>query len=706
MRSSHRWRAATSIPSGGRPSVRQPCRSPYPSTSAPGWTSSTPSNGAAATHPGGPLLILAGAGTGKTTTLCARVAWLVAEGVAAGAHPAADVHPPRGAGDAAARARRWRAGRRARARRDVPLGRAPLRAPARGGARPAAAASACSTRATPPTCSTCSARSTATPQQARASRARARCWTSTRAPSTPSSRCPACVAEQLPRGARSTARRSPRCSRPTRRASGRSASLDLDDLLLYWRALARDEVIGPAHGGVVRPRAGRRVPGRQRPAGRHRARAARARRDVTAVGDDFQAIYGFRAASAEHILDFPDHFPDATVVTLERNYRSTQPILDAANALAAQARRAFPKRLRAEREGGARPALVFCRDESAQAAEVCDRVLEAREQGMELREQAVLMRTSHDTDLLELELTRRRDPVRQVRRPALPRGGARQGLHRAAAAGRQPRRRDRLVPRAAAARGRRPGDGARRALDVLCARRRDASPACWPAARRAACPRRRAGADALVAALLAAREEPSAGARAERLRDALAPLIEARYPDGALRLHDLEQLVAAAQQATDLRHFVGELVLDPPQSSADLARPPHLDEDYLVLSTIHSAKGLEWQAVHVLALYDGNFPAGMSAGTSESIDEERRPALRGDDARAAGAAPVRPGALLPPPARPRRRPRLRQAVALPHRRGARLLRGRRACRTTRCHRAARRWPPRRRITVSPDSLFD
>ena len=131
---------------------------------------------------------------------------------------------------------------------------------------------------------------------------------------------------------------------------------------------------------------------------------------MTAVGDDFQAIYGFRSASAAHILDFPEHFPGTRVVTLERNYRSTQPVLDAANALAAQATRAFPKRLRADREGGVRPRVVWVRDEAAQAEEVCDRILEAREQGMELRAQAVLARTSHDSDLLELELTRRRVP--------------------------------------------------------------------------------------------------------------------------------------------------------------------------------------------------------------------------------------------------------------------------------------------------------
>ena len=118
-----------------------------------------------------------------------------------------------------------------------------------------------------------------------------------------------------------------------------------------------------------------------------------------------------------------------------------------------------------------------------------------------------------------------------------------------------------------------------------------------------------------------AREEPRAGPRAERLRDALAPLIRAHYPDGPLRLQDLDQLVAAAaSRRRDPRHFVAELVLDPPQSSADLARPPHLDEDYLVLSTIHSAKGLEWEAVHVLARLRRQLPGrhvgGLARGAS------------------------------------------------------------------------------------------
>ena len=392
---------------------------------------------------------------------------------------------------------------------------------------------------------------------------------------------------------------------------------------------------------------------------------------ITAVGDDFQAIYGFRSASAAHILDFPSHFPETRVVTLERNYRSTQPVLDAANELAAQASRAFPKRLRADRAGGVRPRVVWVRDESAQAEEVCERILEAREQGMELRAQAVLARTSHDSDLLELELTRRRvpfhkygglryleaahvkdfvaalrlvdngaDDVAWFRVLQLVEGlgpvSARKAIAvmagGAAPLGGAAGTRGAVGPLDAEARWRAGGE-ARRALLAATARdevgegRLAAVPdrlAAWPAARELIPAAARESADALIAALTEARFEQRPGPRAELLRDVLAPMIKLRYPDGALRVQDLDQLVDAAHQATDPRHFVAELVLDPPSSSADIAQPPHLDEDYLTISTIHSAKGLEWDSVHVLAVYDGNFPACMSAGTSEQIDEERR----------------------------------------------------------------------------------
>jgi DNA helicase-2/ATP-dependent DNA helicase PcrA len=251
---------------------------------------------------------------------------------------------------------------------------------------------------------------------------------------------------------------------------------------------------------------------------------------------------------------------------------------------------------------------------------------------MELRHQAVLTRTSHDTDLLELELTRRRIPFVKY-------GGLRYleaahvkdliALFRLAGNPSNELSWFRVLQLL---------DGvgpvtARRALDVIVSADGDPLGA-WPRARERLPRAVREAADRLVQALreahgrtgagAQAHGRTGAGAQAELLCDALAPLIIARYPDGPLRLADLNGLVAAARESTHLGHFAAELALDPPQSSADLAGPPHLDEDYLVLSTIHSAKGLEWDAVHVLALYDGNFPACMSAGSSESIEEERR----------------------------------------------------------------------------------
>jgi DNA helicase-2/ATP-dependent DNA helicase PcrA len=164
---------------------------------------------------------------------------------------------------------------------------------------------------------------------------------------------------------------------------------------------------------------------------------------------------------------------------------------------------------------------------------------------------------------------------------------------------------------------------ARRVLDILVTADGDKL-AAWTDAREKLPADARPLADGVIRALQEARGQAAAGVRAELLGRSLAPLIRARYPDGALRLQDLDQLVAAAREASALAQFVSDLVIDPPNSSSDLAGPPHLDEDYLVLSTIHSAKGLEWHVVHVLALYDGNFPACMAAGTTETIDEERR----------------------------------------------------------------------------------
>ena len=362
---------------------------------------------AAATHAGGHLLILAGAGTGKTTTLCSRVAWLVSSGV-----PAERLllltFTRRASREMLSRAR----------------GLVPASSRVLGGTFHSVAHRLVRRHAAalglPPGFGVLDAGDAADVldllrEEAGHAEKRSRfprkgtlldIYSRTVNAQEPLS---GVLADQFPWCSDWRAEISAlfRSYTERKRALG---VVDLDDLLLMWRALASDEVIGPrlaASFDHVLIDEYQDVNGLQVDLARSLGSFGCS---ITAVGDDFQAIYGFRSASADHILSFPSHFDGTTVVTLERNYRSVQPVLDAANAVAAQAVRAFPKSLVADRPGGARPRVVFVRDESAQAEEVCNRVLEAREQGSLLRDQAVLARTSHDSDLLELELTRRGVP--------------------------------------------------------------------------------------------------------------------------------------------------------------------------------------------------------------------------------------------------------------------------------------------------------
>ena len=289
---------------------------------------------------------------------------------------------------------------------------------------------------------------------------------------------------------------------------------------------------------------------------------------MTVVGDDFQAIYGFRAASARHILEFPRRFPDAHAVTLERNYRSTAPILAVANAVSEQDRHGFRKTLWSEHDGGSRPELVFARDEGEQARRYANACSPRARRASTCAEQAVLFRTSHDSDLLEIELTRRGIPFVKY-------GGLRYleaahvkdliALLRLA---------DNPADEVSWFRVLQLLEGvgptrARRVLDALrppaggAARARPLSDALAHIPEGS-----RERASALIEALAAG--ATIAGIRVERLSAALAPLVRLHYPDGAVRLADLDQLVAGARGAEDLRHFVAELVLDPPASSADL----------------------------------------------------------------------------------------------------------------------------------------
>ena len=403
--------------------------------------------------------------------------------------------------------------------------------------------------------------------------------------------------------------------------------LDLDDLLLYWKALLANEVIGPSIASAfdhVLVDEYQDVNGLQVDIVRN---LRLGHPGLTVVGDDFQAIYGFRSASARHILEFPEEFPGSHVVKLEQNYRSTTPILAVANAVSEQDRDGYRKTLWTEREGGGTPELVFPREEREQAQAVCERVLAAREEGTELREQAVLYRTNHDPALLEVELRRRDIPF--VKYGGLKYLEAAHVKDFIALLRLADNVNDelswlrvlKLLEGVAAGR-------ARRVLDALRGGDGEGTPQVerWSQAVEHVPPSSREQASAVIEALRAtgAGCTDDTEAQVERLCEAIRPLIRLHYPDGTLRISDLDQLVLASRGAEDIRHFVGELALDPPASSADFAGPPHLDEDYLVLSTAHSAKGLEWDAVHLIAAYDGNFPADMSTGSEEGIAEERR----------------------------------------------------------------------------------
>jgi DNA helicase-2/ATP-dependent DNA helicase PcrA len=599
----------------------------FPHDPAPTWLEElNAEQRAAATHQGGPLLVLAGAGTGKTTTLCARVAWLLSTGVPA-ERMLLLTFTRRAAREMVQRAR-------AMTERVLPGTGAVVGGTFHSLAHRIVRLHA-SSLGLPPGFGVLDAGDAADlldvvrqeRGQAASSRRFPRAQTMLDIYScTVNAQRP--LAEML-------AERFPWCAEhrealaETFRAYGARKRafgvLDLDDLLLYWRALAADAVTGARIADSfdhVLVDEYQDVNGLQVDIVRG---LRRERRQLTVVGDDFQAIYGFRASSARHILDFPKHFPDAHTVTLERNYRSTDAILAVANAVSEQDREGFPKRLRSDRGGGLAPELAFVRDESAQASEVCERVLAAREEGIELRAQAVLFRTGHDSALLELELTRRRIPFVKY-------GGLRYldaahvkdlvALLRLASNGADEISWFRVLKLL-------DGVGPARARRVLDALRAPAGGAPeltrWPSAAAHVPESSRAHYTALLGALAAAAQGgESAGVCVERLCEALAPLIRLRYSDGGARVADLDQLAAAARGAQDIRQFVSELVLDPPRSSADLAGPPHLDEDFLVLSTVHSAKGLEWDAVHLIAAYDGNFPADMNAGSEQGVAEERR----------------------------------------------------------------------------------
>ena len=398
--------------------------------------------------------------------------------------------------------------------------------------------------------------------------------------------------------------------------------LDYDDLLLYWAQMVAEPDLADDVGG----RFDHVLVDEYQDTNRLQAAILMSLkpggRGLTVVGDDAQSIYSFRAATIRNILDFPNEFSPkpADVITLDRNYRSTQPILAAANGVIGLARERYTKNLWTDRASEQRPLLVTVKDETDQAAYIVEQVLANREVGISLKQQAVLFRSSNHSSALEIELTRRNVPFVKYGGLKFLDAAHVKDLLAVLRFAQNPRDRVagfRLLQLL-------PGIGPQTAGKILDTIAADPEPLQslaeippppksgddWPA----------------FVTLVTALRKAEAGWPAEigTVRMWYEPHLDRIHEDADTRKGDLLQLEQIASGYPSRERFLTELTLDPPDATSDQAGVPLLDEDYLILSTIHSAKGQEWRSVFMLNVIDGCIPSDLGTGTTAELEEERR----------------------------------------------------------------------------------
>ena len=342
---------------------------------------------------------------------------------------------------------------------------------------------------------------------------------------------------------------------------------------------------------------------------------------LTVVGDDAQSIYSFRSASVDNILDFPAQFsPKAKVISLTQNYRSHQKILDLSNALLSEGSEGYKVELFSDTKTGPTPKLVTIEDDAMQAEYIVKQVLSAREKGIDLKKQAVLFRSSYHSDRLELELTRRNIPyVKHGGLKFLEAAHVKDLLSILRWAGNPKHKISafrilKLLP----------GVGpkiAEKAFHHLVVNQHD-----FTSLKSYSVP---TSAEEQFSALtdLLININQSKISWSEQVNETgkfYKTLLEQNYDDHFVRFGDIEQLANISQQFKNREKFLTELTLDPPQCSSDLAGPAHIDDDFLILTTVHSAKGQEWNNVFILNVADGNFPNEYAIGDKRAVEEERR----------------------------------------------------------------------------------
>ncbi len=401
----------------------------------------------------------------------------------------------------------------------------------------------------------------------------------------------------------------------------RQQVLDYDDLLLYLAHLVTDPAIGDQIGKRFRHVLVDEFQDTNKLQAAILKGLRRENPNIMVVGDDAQSIYSFRAAAIDNMFSFPEDFPGTTVITLETNYRSVFPILETTNRLIRQARRRYTKDLRSSRGEGRRPLLVTCRDETDQDAFVVSRILEHYEEGIPLKRQAVLFRSAFLSNSLEIELTRRNIPYHKY-------GGLRfleaahikdlLGFLRVAENPRDEIAWFRILqllegvgPATAAKIVAHVGEHAFDPASITSFKSPDAG-------------RKGLRTYARLFGRMGLPDAASPAQQVELVRHVYDRMIDKLHENADARRRDLENLQQIATRYRTRRSFLLDLHLDPPTSTSDLAGPPSRDEDWLVLSTIHSAKGGEWDAVYLIHAADGCLPSDMGTGSDDEIEEELR----------------------------------------------------------------------------------
>ena len=342
--------------------------------------------------------------------------------------------------------------------------------------------------------------------------------------------------------------------------------------------------------------------------------------NVMAVGDDAQSIYSFRGANFRNIMDFPNQFPGTTIIPLEENYRSTQPILRLTNEIITRAVERYEKNLYSRKSEGETPLLVQAESEHAQSRFVCQRILELREEGVPLWDMAVLFRSSFHSFDLEIELTRHDIPF-------VKRGGF-QFMETTHIKDLLAHLRVISNPKDAVSWSRvlmlLEGVGPQMSRKLIEQLLDDENPG---ETLRGVESRGRAkqGLKTLGQVIGECSERTRPADMAHYLMQYYLPILKRKHADDyPKRLRDLEHFQGLTERYQSIERLLSDMALDPPSASVDEALPVDPDEGPLVLSTVHSAKGLEWHSVFIIWALEGRFPSYYNTNSLEELEEERR----------------------------------------------------------------------------------